>query len=83
MFQKDQASRSIAPERVYSDGIWTWLDYGKTWDIKPLPAVYQRIDGVDTPVNTRIEGSKIIVHGLPPLTLKSGQKVICIEKTES
>ncbi|HQS83531.1 MAG: hypothetical protein B7Y25_01285 [Alphaproteobacteria bacterium 16-39-46] len=82
MFQKDFASQEIAPVRVYSDGIWTWLDYGNTWDKKPFPAVYQRIDGVDTPVNTRVEGSKIIVHGLPPLTLKSGQKVICIEKME-
>ncbi|MBS0184782.1 MAG: TrbG/VirB9 family P-type conjugative transfer protein [Proteobacteria bacterium] len=83
MFQKDLASLDIAPERVYSDGIWTWLDYGKAWDGKPLPAIYQRIDEVDTPVNTCIEGSKIIVHGLPPLTLKNGQKVICIEKMES
>lgn len=82
MFQKDLESRAIAPQRVYTDGIWTWLDYGDAWDKKALPAVYQNVDGVDTPVNTRVENTKIIVHGVPPLTLKNGQKVICVQETK-
>lgn len=78
MSAKDDASISIAPQKVYSDGIWTWLDYGVTWDKITLPAVYRIVDEVDTPVNTRVKDSKIIVHGTGPLTLKSGQKVVCI-----
>ena len=74
----DGESRSIAPESVYSDGIWTWLDFKTRWNIITLPAVYLAVDGVDTPVNTRVVGTKIIVHGTGPLTLKSGQKVVCI-----
>ena len=78
MSAKDSESIEIAPQKVYSDGIWTWLDYEHTWDFITLPAVYKVVDDVDTPVNTRIKDSKIIVHGTPPLTLKSGQKVVCI-----
>ena len=78
MSAKELESIAIAPQKVYSDGIWTWLDYEHTWDAIMFPAVYRVVDGVDTPVNTRIKDSKIIVHGTPPLTLKSGQKVVCI-----
>ena len=78
MSAKDEDSISIAPQKVYSDGIWTWLDYGEAWDKVTLPAVYQIVDSVDTPVNTRVKDSKIIVHGTGPLTLKSGQKIVCI-----
>ena len=78
MLAKNPESIVIAPQKVYSDGIWTWLDYEHTWDEVTLPAVYRIVDGVDTPVNTRVKDSKIIIHGAPPLTLKSGQKVVCI-----
>ncbi|HQS84737.1 MAG: hypothetical protein B7Y25_07385 [Alphaproteobacteria bacterium 16-39-46] len=82
MSAKNPESIEIAPQKVYSDGIWIWLDYENTWDRITLPAVYRIIDGVDTPVNTRIKDSKIIVHGTAPLTLKSGQKVVCIMPSE-
>ncbi len=82
MSAKNPESIEIAPQKVYSDGIWTWLDYEDTWDRITLPAVYRIVDGVDTPVNTRIKDSKIIVHGTAPLTLKSGQKVVCIMPSE-
>lgn len=78
MTAQDIESQSIAPEFVYSDGIWTWLDYRERWNKVMLPAVYQVIDGVDTPVNTRVVGTKIIVHGAGSLTLKSGQRIVCI-----
>lgn len=78
MSARDKESQNIAPEFVYSDGIWTWLDFESRWNTLSLPVVYQIIDGVDTPVNTRIVGTKIIVQGSGPLTLKSGQKIVCI-----
>ncbi len=83
MSAKDQASMSIAPLHVYSDGLWIWLDYGKKWDSVTLPAVYKKVDGVDTPVNTRVVGTKIVVQGFGPLSLKSGKKVVCIEPMEA
>lgn len=79
MSAKDTESMSIAPLHVYSDGLWIWLDYGHKWNKSTLPSVYRKVDGVDTPINTRIKGTKIIVQGFGPLTLKSGKKVVCIE----
>lgn len=73
--------KSIAPKIVYSDGIRTWLYYGKHINKTRLPAVYSVIDGVDVPSNsTRIKNS-IVVQGDGFLTLKNGAKVVCVYPT--
>lgn len=70
---------SIAPQRVYADGIRTWFDYGDSIGQKDLPAVYRVIDGVDTPLNATRQGTKLMVaQGTGAFTLISGQKVVCI-----
>lgn len=70
--------RSIAPERVYSDGVFTFFDYGSRWDASDLPVVYRVVDGVDTPVNTRVRGGKLIAETTGAFTLRNGQRVVCI-----
>ena len=75
--------KSIAPKRVYSDGLRTWFDYGSEIDYRYLPAIYAVIDGIDTPINVVREGSQLVAHAHGKFTLKSGYKVTCVYPTES
>lgn len=70
--------RSIAPDRVFSDGIFTYFDYGNRWNESDLPAVYRVVDGVDTPVNTRSKGALLIAESAGAFTLRNGQRVVCV-----
>jgi ComB9 competence protein len=78
-FDFDMAGdKSIAPERVYSDGLRTWFDYGSQMGSKTLPVIYAVIDSVDTPINVTREGTRLVAQALGPFTLKSGKKVTCV-----
>ncbi|MEQ9608297.1 MAG: TrbG/VirB9 family P-type conjugative transfer protein [Kiloniellaceae bacterium] len=70
--------KSIAPERVFSDGIFTYFDYGDRWDGTDLPAFYRVVDGVDTPQNVRYKGSMVVVESAGAFTLRNGQRVVCV-----
>jgi ComB9 competence protein len=70
--------KSIAPERVFSDGTRTWFDYGKKMGKKTLPSIYLVVDGVDTPINVTREGTKLVAQATGSFALKSGQKVTCV-----
>lgn len=70
--------KSISPDRVFSDGLFTYFDYGSDWDGTDLPVVYRVVDGVDTPVNTRSQGSMLIAESAGAFTLRNGQRVVCI-----
>jgi hypothetical protein len=74
--------RSIAPQRVFSDGVFTWFDYGTKWDRDDLPAVYRVVDGVDTPVNTRIKGTMLVAEAAGAFTLRNGQRVVCVRPAD-
>jgi len=73
--------KSIAPERVYSDGIRTWFDFGKLIHQQNLPTVYKLEDGVDTPINTSRDGTKIVAQAAGSFALKHGQKTVCVLPT--
>ena len=70
--------KSIAPERVFTDGHFTWFDYGARWDTSDLPAVYRVVDGIDTPINTRIMGTALVAEVPGAFTLRNGQRVVCV-----
>lgn len=70
--------KSIAPERVYSDGIRTWFDFGERIRRQNLPTIYKIEDGVDTPINTSREGTKIVAQAAGAFALKHGQKTVCV-----
>jgi ComB9 competence protein len=70
--------KSIAPSRIFTDGVFTWFDFGDRWDSSDLPAVYRVIDGVDTPVNTRIKGSMLVAEASGAFTLRNGQRTVCV-----
>jgi ComB9 competence protein len=71
----------IAPERVYSDGIRTFLDYGAYLNKRNLPAVFLVDDEVDMPANTAVIKNSIVVDGSGILTLKNGGKTTCVYPT--
>ncbi|MBP8231116.1 MAG: TrbG/VirB9 family P-type conjugative transfer protein [Rhizorhabdus sp.] len=78
---RDDASREIAPDRVFSDGVWTMLDFGERGDRISIPAAFLVVDDVDMPVNTRTTGDRgqvLVVEAVGDITLKSGAKVVCI-----
>jgi len=75
-------NKSIAPERVFTDGTRTWFDYGKKMGSKTLPSIYLVVDGTDTPVNVTREGTKLVAQGVGSFTLKSGKKVTCVYPTD-
>lgn len=75
-------NKEIAPNRVYSDGYRTWLNYDQSIKKRNLPSVYAVIDGVDTPVNTTRIKNSIVIQGSGVFTLKNGHKVTCIYPTK-
>jgi type IV secretory pathway VirB9-like protein len=71
----------IAPLRVFTDGIWTYFDYGEKSDTVRRPVVARVVDGVDTMVNTRTAGPTgniIIAEAVGNFTLRNGARVVCV-----
>src|SRR3546814_20895439 len=69
---------TIAPERVFSDGVFTFFDWGSRWNGTDLPAVWRVVDGIDTPQNSRVRGSMLVVEPTGAFTLRNGQRVVCV-----
>ncbi len=71
----------IAPLRVFTDGIWTYFDYGDKADTVRRPVISRVVDGVDTMVNTRTAGSTgniFIAEAIGNFTLRNGSRVVCV-----
>lgn len=70
----------LRPETVFRDDQFTYIQYGRKWDALELPTAYVVIDGIDELVNSRVQGTTFIVESVNPLiSLKSGQKFMCIQ----
>ena len=70
----------LAPERVFRDEFFTYIQFGDRWNAVELPVAFVVIDSIDEQVNTRVQGRTYIVESTSPLiTLKSGTKYICVE----
>ena len=79
-----EAARVLAPQRVFRDRDWTWLDYGDEAGRRPLPAVLKIEEGTETPVavTTVGEGGRFLVAKTTgDLVLRSGTHWICIRQT--
>jgi len=85
IYAETQADAAIAPVRVFSDDIHTYVDFGERADRISSPAAFLLRDGIDQPVNTRVVGSRgqiLVVEALGDITLKSGERVICIRRVK-
>lgn len=73
----------IAPERVWRDNIFTYIDLGpKALTLNERPIVNLVIQGVETPVSFRTRGKNgrlIVVEGQGDMVLRNGKRIICMK----
>ncbi|MDR1826634.1 MAG: TrbG/VirB9 family P-type conjugative transfer protein [Rickettsiales bacterium] len=74
----------IAPERVWRDRIFTYIDFGdKVVGMTQRPVVSLLIEGGESPVGFRTDGENgrlLIVEAVGDMVLRSGQRLVCIKK---
>ena len=76
----------IAPERVWRDRIFTYIDFGdKVISMTQRPVVSLLVEGGESPVGFRTDGEDgrlLIVEAVGDMILRSGQRIVCIKKRE-
>jgi len=74
----------IAPERVWRDRIFTYIDFGdKVIAMTQRPVVSILIEGGESPVGFRTDGEHgrlLIVEAVGDMVLRSGQRIVCIKR---
>ena len=77
----------IAPERVWRDNIFTYIDLGKkALNMIQRPVVSMIVERVEVPVGFRTKGQDnrlIIVEGIGDMVLRNGKRLICIKMRRS
>ncbi|MBO5039231.1 MAG: TrbG/VirB9 family P-type conjugative transfer protein [Alphaproteobacteria bacterium] len=73
----------IAPERVWRDNIFTYIDLGeKALTAVQRPIVTLIVERTETPVGFRAAGPNnrlIIVEGMGDMVLRSGKRMVCLK----
>lgn len=73
----------IAPERVWRDDIFTYIDLGeKALNMVQRPIVTLIVERVETPVGFRTKGPNnrlIIVEGIGDMVMRSGKRMVCLK----
>ncbi len=76
----------IAPERVWRDRIFTYIDFGdKVIAMTQRPVVSLLVEGGESPVGFRTDGENgrlLIVEAVGDMILRSGQRIVCIKRRE-
>ncbi len=76
----------IAPERVWRDRIFTYIDFGdKVIAMTQRPVVSLLVEGGESPVGFRTDGDNgrlLIVEAVGDMVLRSGQRIVCIKRRE-
>ena len=71
----------IAPERVWRDRIFMYIDFGdKVISMTQRPVVSLLVEGGESPVGFRTDGEDgrlLIVEAVGDMVLRSGQRLIC------
>ncbi len=77
----------IAPERVWRDDIFTYIDLGeKALNMTQRPIVTLIVERVETPVGFRTKGPNnrlIIVEGVGDMVLRNGKRLVCLKLRRS
>ena len=77
----------IAPERVWRDNIFTYIDLGdKALTANQRPIVTLIVERSETPVGFRTAGPNnrlIIVEGMGDMVLRSGKRIVCLKLRRS
>ena len=73
----------IAPERVWRDNIFTYIDFGeKALNMNQRPVVSILVEGGESPVGFRTEGPQsrlLVVEAIGDLVLRNGGRLVCIK----
>jgi ComB9 competence protein len=73
----------IAPERVWRDQVFTYIDFGeKALYMNQRPVVSMLVEGGESPVGFRTEGPQsrlLVVEAIGDLVLRNGQRIVCIK----
>ena len=79
-----EAAAAIAPQRVFRDEKWTYIDYGdKAASMQRWPVPLLVTDETETPVAWRIAGKNrqvLVVEAIGDLVLRSGTFVVCLRQ---
>ena len=77
----------IAPERVWRDDIFTYIDLGeKALNMTQRPIVTLIVERVETPVGFRAKGPNnrlIVVEGVGDMVLRNGKRIVCLKLRRS
>jgi len=77
----------IAPERVWHDDIFTYIDLGeKALNMVQRPIVTLIVERSETPVGFRTKGPNnrlIIVEGIGDMVMRSGKRMVCLKMRRS
>ena len=77
----------IAPDRVWRDDIFTYIDLGeKSLSMTQRPIVTMIVERIEVPVSFRTKGPNnrlIIVEGIGDMVLRNGKRLICIKLRRS
>lgn len=77
----------IAPERVWHDDIFTYIDLGeKALNMVQRPIVTLIVERSETPVGFRTKGPNnrlIIVEGVGDMVMRSGKRMVCLKMRRS
>lgn len=77
----------IAPERVWRDDIFTYIDFGeKALNMTQRPIVTMIVERTEVPVGFRTKGPNnrlIIVEGIGDMVLRNGKRMVCLKLRRS
>lgn len=77
----------IAPERVWHDDIFTYIDLGeKALNMVQRPIVTLIVERSETPIGFRTKGPNnrlIIVEGVGDMVMRSGKRMVCLKMRRS
>lgn len=83
MYLPNPADVDIAPERVWRDDIFTYIDLGpKALTMVQRPVVNMIVQDSEVPVGFRTRGEYsrlIVVEGVGDMVLRNGRKIVCLK----
>ena len=73
----------LAPERVWRDDIFTYIDFGKkALTMTQRPVVNLIVQDSEVPVGSRTKGPHsrlLVVEGVGDMVLRNGQRIVCLK----
>ncbi len=83
MYLPNPADVDIAPERVWRDDIFTYIDLGpKALTMVQRPVVNLIVQDSEVPIGFRTRGEHsrlIVVEGVGDMVLRNGRKIVCLK----